>query len=73
MIMATVTIPKKEYVRLKRKASAYQKIVGSFFQSVVRDPIEDVVTDFRKTAIYTDEFLKDLGNGLRKSSWGKRR
>lgn len=30
-----------------------------FFESIIREPVEEVVKDFRKTDLYTDEFLKD--------------
>lgn len=33
------------------------------------DKIKIVVNDFRKTKIYSEEFLKDLEQGLRKSSY----
>jgi len=69
--MNKVAIPKIEYLRLKRRASAYQKLMGSFFQTAIREPIEDIVVDFKKTGLYTDAFLKDLEDGLRRSSRGK--
>lgn len=67
----TISLPKNEYLRLKRRAHAYQKLVGEVFETVLKDPIEEVVEDFRRTKLYTDEFLKDLEEGLRKSSYGK--
>jgi hypothetical protein len=33
---------------------------------------QEIVEDFKKTRLYTAGFLKDLGDGLRKSSYGKR-
>ena len=66
-----ITIPKTEYTRLKREAEAYRKFTAHFFQTVVKEPIEDIVKDFRKTNLYTKEFLGDLENGLRKSSYAK--
>ena len=30
-----------------------------FFESIICEPVEEVVKDFRKTDLYTDEFLKD--------------
>lgn len=64
--MATITISEKEYRSLKLQAEAYQKISGQLFASVVHSPIEEVMSDFRKTELYTDEFLQDLEDGLRK-------
>lgn len=64
-------IPKSEYLKLQRHATAYQKLVGFLFKSVVRDPVEDIVNDFKKTNLYTEGFLRDLKDGLQKSSLGK--
>ena len=69
--MNKITLPKSEYVKLRKRAAAYQKLIGSLFKSVVHDSIEDVVSDFRKTDLYTEGFLKDLKGGLQKSSLGK--
>ena len=69
--MDKVAIPKQEYLRLKRQAAAYKKLAGLLFERVMRDPIEEVVEDFRKTDVYTDGFLHELGEGLKKSSYGK--
>jgi hypothetical protein len=69
--MDTITIPKAEYKKLQQQAKAYQKLTGQLFKSIIRDPIQDVIQDFRKTDLYTDEFLKDLEGGLRKSSYAK--
>ena len=67
-VMATVTIQKTTYERLKRHAEAYRRFAANFFEAAVRDPIGEVTNDFRKTALYTEEFLHDLDAGLRKSS-----
>ncbi len=71
MIANTVTIPKKEYTALKRESRAYRQITARVFEAVVSDDIPSVVADFRKTELYTDDFLNDLEDGLRKSSYGK--
>lgn len=70
--MATITIPKTEYSKLKRQADAYKKLSGRFFEFMIKDPIEEIVNDFRKTNLYTKEFLTDLEDGLKKSSYSKR-
>ncbi len=69
--MANITISKEEYQNLKQQAKAYQKLSGSLFESIIRDHVEEVVEDFRRTNIYTDGFLRDLENGLRKSSYAR--
>ncbi|MBI3442757.1 MAG: hypothetical protein HY007_03245 [Candidatus Sungbacteria bacterium] len=70
--MITVTIPKTTYERLKRHAEAYRRFATNVFEAVVRDPIGEITDDFRKTALYTEEFLHDLDAGLCKSSLMKR-
>jgi len=70
--MVEVAIPKTEYKRLKRQAMAYRRFAEKFFESIIKDPIEEVVEDFRKTNLYTEDFLKDLESGLRKSSYAKK-
>lgn len=71
--MDNITISKKEYSKLKLKAKAYEKLAGEVFKNVLKDPVKEVVDDFRKTGLYSDEFLIDLENGLRKSSYTKKR
>jgi hypothetical protein len=71
MIANTITIPKKEYAALKRESRAYRQITARVFEAVVQDDIPSIVADFRKTELYTDDFLSDLEDGLQKSSYGK--
>lgn len=66
-----ITLPKQEYLRLKKQAQAYRTLVAKVFEMPLRDPIDEVVTDFRAVDIYTDEFLNDLEDGLRKSSYAQ--
>jgi hypothetical protein len=67
--METIKIEKKEYKRLLRVESAYKKIVGEVYNSKLNDSVNDVIKDFDETKLYTAEFLKDLGEGLKKSSY----
>jgi len=69
--MERVTIPKIEYNRLKRESRVYRHFAAHFFQAAIGDPIDAVIKDFRNTAIYSGEFLQDLEDGLRKSSYSK--
>lgn len=69
MIVGEVTIAKKEYDQLKKHAQAYKKVATRLFSAVVKDSVNDVVADFKKTGLYTKKFLSDLENGLRKSSY----
>lgn len=66
-----ITLPKIEYDILSKQAQAYRKIMGRIFEFVIRDSAENVVNDFRKTDLYSEEFLKDLKIGLKKSSYFK--
>lgn len=68
----TIVISKNEYRRLQSQAQAYQKLAGQLFTSVLSGSIEEVVADFRKTNLYSDSFLQDLEEGLKKSSFVKR-
>ena len=71
MSTQTVILPKTEYENLKRQAEAYRKIAADFFGAVARNPIDEIVSDFKKTDLYSDEFLHDLEDGLNKSSYLK--
>jgi len=68
----TVTLLKQDYLRLKQEAEAYRNMVAKVFELPLRDPVGEVVADFRATDLYTDEFLTDLEDGLRKSSYAKK-
>ena len=66
--MSTVRIPEREYKRLAREARAFRLFASHVFESVLRDPVEEVVEDFRAVGKYTPEFLVDLEDGLRRAS-----
>jgi len=68
--MLTITLPKNEYLKLKKESREYRRLSARIYETVV-DDIGNIVEDFRKTSLYTDEFLIDLEDGLRKSSYGK--
>lgn len=67
-----VTLPRQEYLRLKQQAQAYRSMVAKLFELPLRDPIDEVTADFRDANLYTDDFLTDLEDGLRKSSYTKK-
>ncbi len=67
-----VTVTKREYSRLKHEAYAYRAIVAKAFESPLRDSVGEVMEDFRATKLYTDDFLSDLEDGLRQSSYSKK-
>ena len=67
-----ITLSKQEYLRLKQQAQAYRALAAKVFEMPLKDPIAEVVTDFRTTGLYTKEFLADLEDGLRKSSYARK-
>ncbi|MEA3344527.1 MAG: hypothetical protein U9Q16_02525 [Patescibacteria group bacterium] len=67
-----VTVPKQEYLRLKQQAKAYRSMAAKVFELPLKNIVNEVVADFRVTNLYTDEFLMDLDDGLRKSSYTKK-
>ena len=69
--MVKVTIPKEEYQKLQEQSQAYQKLAARLFELIIKDPIRDVVQDFKDTGLYSKGFLADLEAGLRKSSYAK--
>lgn len=69
---SVVTLPTVEYLRLKQQAEAYRTMAARMFELPLRDSVGEVVADFRATGLYTDEFLIDLEDGLRKSSYAKK-
>lgn len=70
--MDKIVISKIEYLRLKQQSAAYKKLASSFYESIPKDSIETVVNDFRKTDLYSKEFLEDLKSGLKRSSYAKK-
>ena len=68
-VRGSITITKQDYLQLTQQAQAYRTLSARMFALPLRDTAEDVVTDFRATNLYTDEFLSDLEDGLRKSSY----
>ena len=69
---AQITISKPEYDLLTRRSEAYQKITAKLFEFIIQDPIDQIVEDFRKTNLYSEEFIGDLESGLRKSSYSNK-
>ena len=67
-----ISIPKIEYLKLNQQAKAYRELAGRLFEFLIKDPVQDVVSDFKNSDIYTDDFLTDLESGLRKSSYSEK-
>jgi hypothetical protein len=69
--MKKVHIKEKELKILKRQANAYKKLATHIFESVIKDPVQIVVEDFKKTGLYSAKFLSDMEDGLKRSSYSK--
>jgi len=71
--MTTVTLPKIEYLNLKKRAEAFDKIIAevnpSFFLVPVEKSRKKIISQFSKTKLYSKEFLKDLEKGLKRSTF----
>ena len=72
LAMSTVTIPKLEYEVLQKRARAYEELAGLFFKKAKSEPVSEIVEDFKKTGLYSKLFLRDLKDGLEKSSRAKK-
>ena len=68
----TVTLSKREYLRLKKQAEVFRTMTAKMFELPLKDPVDEVIVDFRATNLYSDGFLVDLEGGLRKSSYVKK-
>ena len=69
--METITIPISEYELLKSQAQIYRLIASDFFKTIGDDNLKNLISEFKDTNLYTDDFLLDLENGLTKSSYFK--
>ena len=66
--METITISKSEYRKLVAKSKAYEKLAKTIFEDAINESVNDIVSDFKKTNLYSEEFLSDLKEGLNQSS-----
>ena len=71
--MQKVAIEKTEYKQLRRQASAYKKMAQNLHESLLRDSVGAVVANFRETRLYEEDFLSDLEQGLRQSSYARKK
>jgi len=71
--MVTITLPKIEYINLKKRAEAFDKMVAGINPSIFFVPVEKsrkkIVSDFSKTKLYNKEFIKSLKKSLKRSSF----
>lgn len=69
--MNRITISKTEYSKLKKESKAYRNVATRLLELLIKDPIKNIVEDFRASKLYSKEFISDLESGLRKSSYSK--
>jgi hypothetical protein len=69
--METITIPKAEYELLKSQEQIYRLIASDFFKTIGDDNLKNLISEFKDTNLYTNDFLLDLENGLAKSTYFK--
>lgn len=67
--MSQISISKTEYTKLKKESKVYRAVAARLFELLIKDPVKSVVEDFRKSGLYSKEFISDLEDGLRKSSY----
>jgi len=75
--MSMVTISKTQYEALKRRASAYDRLIIAAKKDVFGPPPtrerKEVMREFRATKKYSPAFLKSLDKGLSRSNYFKSR
>lgn len=73
LIMSTVTIPKIEYDFLKKRATAYERVLSAVSEALYPSPPtksrSEVLKGFRASKRYNAAFLKSLKRGLGDSEY----
>ena len=71
--MSTITLPKIEYINLKTRAEAFDKMVAhinpNFFFVPAEKSRKKIISEFSKTKLYNKKFLSSLNEGLGRSSF----
>lgn len=73
LAMSTVTIPKIEYDFLKKRATAYERVLSAVSEALYPLPPtksrSEVMKGFRASKRYNTAFLKSLKKGLEDSTY----
>ncbi len=73
MNIASIQLTKTEYNDLKSRAEAYDRIISLARREVAFTPPErsakKIITEFKKADKYSQDFLKSLEQGLKRSSF----
>lgn len=71
--METITLTKKEYDELRRKALSYDYLRGLMAEDVFAPPpvknAKKVIKEFAAAKRYDQKFLKSLEKGLKRSNY----
>lgn len=71
--MDTITLTKKEYDRLLKKALSYDYLRGLMAEDVFASPpvknVKKVIKEFAATGKYNQKFLKSFEEGLKRSNY----
>ncbi|OGZ33878.1 MAG: hypothetical protein A3I88_01135 [Candidatus Portnoybacteria bacterium RIFCSPLOWO2_12_FULL_39_9] len=72
-----ITLPKTEYLRLRRIADLFEVVrklfeVDFFAEPPTKDS-KKIIKEFQKTGLYNEAFLKSLEKGLKESSYFRSR
>ena len=71
--MSTITISKEEYKTLLATRERYEYLRGIVQEDIFSPPPvrnrNQIIAEFRATKKYSNAFLKDLDEGLRRSSY----
>ncbi|OGI64607.1 hypothetical protein A3H53_04465 [Candidatus Nomurabacteria bacterium RIFCSPLOWO2_02_FULL_40_10] len=71
--MTTITLPRIEYLNLKERAEAFDKMVANinpaFFVLPAEKSRKKIISEFSKTKLYNKAFLRSLNTGLKRSSY----
>ena len=67
-IADTETRLRKRYLDIALNA----EVKELFFKKAKSEPVSEIVEDFKKTGLYSKLFLRDLKDGLEKSSRAKK-
>ena len=70
--MSTVVLKKAEYLELKTRANAYDRLVFAVREEIFSPPPTrsraKILSEFKKTKRYNKKFLGSLARGLNRSS-----
>jgi len=71
--MATITVDKKEYSELKKRAEAFNNIIASADPDMLLQPTvrsrKEVIRQLKATKKYSQAFLRSISRGLGRSDY----